>query len=158
MRPQWSYSKSDWLMIAFITCKSSLVPLLEVLCTSNPCRTCTYTALNFVHHKVSITFLSAHFGISSIYQKKMYIRTQSMHSKRGYIFWKPYFFCVAWKVSQLSQVRLNFRVYMYQGFLCMRPQWLHSKSENIFEKSWFFNVEWSGLLIDVAFITSQEIV
>ena len=28
----------DWLMIAFITCKSSLVPLLEGLCTSNPCR------------------------------------------------------------------------------------------------------------------------
>ena len=27
-----------WLMIAFITCKSSLVPLLEGLCTSNPCR------------------------------------------------------------------------------------------------------------------------
>ena len=26
------------LMIAFITCKSSLVPLLEGLCTSNPCR------------------------------------------------------------------------------------------------------------------------
>ena len=25
-------------MIAFITCKSSLVPLLEGLCTSNPCR------------------------------------------------------------------------------------------------------------------------
>ena len=27
-----------WLMIAFITCKSSLVTLLEGLCTSNPCR------------------------------------------------------------------------------------------------------------------------
>jgi len=25
-------------MIAFITCKSSLVPLLEGLCTSNPCK------------------------------------------------------------------------------------------------------------------------
>ena len=30
--------KFDWLMIAFITCKSSLVPFLEGLCTSNPCR------------------------------------------------------------------------------------------------------------------------
>jgi len=28
----------DWLMIAFITYKSSLVPLLQGLCTSNPCR------------------------------------------------------------------------------------------------------------------------
>ena len=28
----------DWLMIAFITCNSSLVPLLEGLCSSNPCR------------------------------------------------------------------------------------------------------------------------
>jgi len=28
----------NWLMIAFITCKSSLVPLLDGLCTSNPCR------------------------------------------------------------------------------------------------------------------------
>ena len=27
-----------WLMIAFITCKSSLIPLLEGLCTSNLCR------------------------------------------------------------------------------------------------------------------------
>jgi len=26
-----------WLMIAFITCKSSLVRLLEGLCSSNPC-------------------------------------------------------------------------------------------------------------------------
>ena len=29
---------SDWLMIAFITCNSSLGPLLEGLCSSNPCR------------------------------------------------------------------------------------------------------------------------
>ena len=28
----------DGWMIAFVTCKSSLVPLLEGLCTSNPCR------------------------------------------------------------------------------------------------------------------------
>jgi len=27
-----------WLMIAFITCNSNLVPLLEGLCSSNPCR------------------------------------------------------------------------------------------------------------------------
>ena len=31
-------SRVHWLMIAFITCKSSLVPLLDGLCTSNPCR------------------------------------------------------------------------------------------------------------------------
>ena len=30
--------KYDWLMIAFITWNSSLVPLLEGLCSSNPCR------------------------------------------------------------------------------------------------------------------------
>jgi len=29
---------SHWLMIAFITCNSNLVPLLEGLCISNPCR------------------------------------------------------------------------------------------------------------------------
>ena len=29
---------SHWLMIAFITCISNLVPLLEGLCSSNPCR------------------------------------------------------------------------------------------------------------------------
>jgi len=28
----------SWLMIAFITCNSNLVPLLEGLCSSNPCR------------------------------------------------------------------------------------------------------------------------
>ena len=28
----------DWLMIAFITSNNNLVPLLEVLCSSNPCR------------------------------------------------------------------------------------------------------------------------
>jgi len=30
--------RDGWWMIAFITCKRSLVPLLEGLCTSNPCR------------------------------------------------------------------------------------------------------------------------
>ena len=34
----YTYATMTWLMIAFITCKSSLVPLLEGLCTSNPCR------------------------------------------------------------------------------------------------------------------------
>jgi len=28
----------DWFMIAFITCNSNLVPLLEGLCSLNPCR------------------------------------------------------------------------------------------------------------------------
>jgi len=28
----------NWLMIAFITCNNNLVPLLEGLCSSNPCR------------------------------------------------------------------------------------------------------------------------
>jgi len=33
-----SWIQLRWLMIAFVTCKSSLVPLFEGLCTSNPCR------------------------------------------------------------------------------------------------------------------------
>jgi len=31
-------SEAFFVMIAFITCNSNLVPVLEVLCSSNPCR------------------------------------------------------------------------------------------------------------------------
>ena len=34
----WQQTCSHWLIIAFITFNSNLVPLLEGLCSSNPCR------------------------------------------------------------------------------------------------------------------------
>ena len=40
-RHQWFIREAwfiHWLIIAFITCNSNLVPLLQGLCTSNPCR------------------------------------------------------------------------------------------------------------------------
>jgi len=63
-------SRGDWLMIAFITCNSNLVPLLEGLCSSNPCRfefsifwVFAGSDLARWHHLIVVGHVMGHFGL-----------------------------------------------------------------------------------------------
>jgi len=55
----------DCLMIAFITCNSNLVPLLEGLCSSNPCRfefSIFWVSANIVHSAVAFELEETNTG------------------------------------------------------------------------------------------------
>jgi len=51
------------------------------------------------------------------------MRPQWSHSKSGYIFEKPLFFCVKWRVLQLSPLIFDFRVYIQFKFSPSNGEW-----------------------------------